>query len=257
MLERMQRWLRAHRSDEPHPVPDALWARVVGTIPWLVALPPAGHHRLRQLVEAFLACKEFHGAGGMALDDEIMLSIAIQACLPILRTGIDSYRHWVGIVVYPGEFLVEHPEVDDIGVVHDGSRTLLGEAWHGGPVVVSWHAHDAPGVNVLVHEFAHTLDMANGDADGFPPLPADMDRGEWARAFTTAYEALCEQVDSGLPTAIDPYASEHPAEFFAVASEAFFETPEELHRAFPEVHGQLARLYGVDPLTRTLTADFA
>jgi len=257
MLERMQRWLRTQGAEATHPVPDALWTRVLAQTPWLAALPPAGHQRLRHLVEAFLACKEFHGAGGMVLDDEIMLAIAIQACLPILRTGIDSYRHWVGIVVYPGEFLVQHPEIDDFGLVHDDERTLLGEAWPGGPVVVSWHQDTRPGVNVLVHEFAHTLDMANGDADGFPPLPADMNRGEWARAFTAAYERLCRQVDEDLPTAIDPYASEHPAEFFAVASEAFFETPELLHEAFPDVHAQLARLYGVDPLTRTLTTDFA
>lgn len=256
MLERMQRWLSGLNEEAASPVPDALWTQVIGDTPWLTALPAAGHRRLRSLVEAFLACKEFHGAGGMVLCDEIMLSIAIQACLPILRTGIDSYRHWVGIVVYPGEFLVEHPEMDESGVMHDGARTLLGEAWHGGPVVVSWHEHAMAGVNVLVHEFAHTLDMANGEADGFPPLPADMSRSDWAQAFSAAYDTLCRQVDHGLPTAIDPYASEHPAEFFAVASEAFFETPERLHAAFPAVHGQLARLYGLDPLTRTLTTDF-
>lgn len=256
MLERMQRWLNGLNKDAASPVPDALWAQVIGDIPWLAALPAPVHRRLRTLVEAFLACKEFHGADGMVLSDEIMLSIAVQACLPILRTGIDSYRHWVGIVVYPGAFLVAHPEMDDSGVMHDGARTLLGEAWPGGPVVISWDDGPSMGVNVLVHEFAHSLDMANGDADGFPPLPADIDRREWARAFSSAYDTLCWQVDHDQATAIDPYASESPAEFFAVASEAFFETPERLHAEFPGVHAQLARLYGVDPLTRTMTCEF-
>jgi len=255
MLERMQRWLSGRHGEPSATVPDALWQQAIDAHPWLHALPQSAQARLRELTEAFLACKQFHGANGMVLTDEIMLAIALQACLPILRTGIDSYRHWVGIVVYPGEFLVDHPVVDEFGLIHDGARPLLGEAWNGGPVIVSWDDAPHPGVNVLIHEFAHTLDMANGEADGFPPLPADMDRQAWATAFSGAYASLCRQVDRGLPTAIDPYASEHPAEFFAVTSEAFFETPAALQAAYPAVFAQLAQLYGIDPLRGIRTTE--
>jgi Mlc titration factor MtfA (ptsG expression regulator) len=258
MFDRLKHWLGASPEAPPAGVPEVpelLWRRVERTLPWLAALPAPARQRLHALVPAFLASKQFHGADGMALSDEIMLSIAIQACLPILRTGIDSYRDWVGIVVYPGEFVVDREFHDEDGIVHSGPSTLLGEAWDGGPVVVSWADDAQPdGVNVLIHEFAHTLDMANGGADGFPPLPADMDRAAWARAFSDAYDDLCERVDFDQPTALDPYASEHPAEFFAVASEVFFEDPPRLHAAYPEVFAQLARLYGVDTLTGQLTA---
>jgi len=248
MLEALQRWLSGLGAEMPGTVPEALFARVEATLPWLSYLPRSTRQRLRELAQAFLQEKQFHGAHHMVLTDEIMLSIALQACLPILRIGLDGYSHWIGIVVYPGDFVVEREVMDQDGVVHDAFSHLLGEAWHGGPVVVSWLDNGAAdGVNVFIHEFAHTLDMRNGNADGYPPLPEDMSREDWARAFGDAYDDLCQRVDHQRPTALDPYASEHPAEFFAVASEVFFEQPHRLREAYPKVFEQLTQLFGVDP----------
>ncbi|WP_227814568.1 M90 family metallopeptidase [Nitrogeniibacter aestuarii] len=252
MLDTFQRWFGGHDDTDSAALTPALFERVEPSLPCLSYLPGPARARLRELARAFLHEKQFHGAHDMALSDEIMLSIALQASLPILRLGLDGYRHWVGIVVYPGDFVVEREVMDEDGVVHDQATPLLGEAWHGGPVVVSWNGDGAAdGVNVLIHEFAHTLDMLNGQADGYPPLPGDMSREAWASAFSAAYDDLCHRVDHDRPTALDPYASEHPAEFFAVASEVFFERPQQLLDAYPEVYRQLAAFYGVDPARGT------
>ncbi len=230
-------------------VPEEMWARVEGWLPFLDFLPDEDRERLRVLARAFLAEKEFHGAHDFELTDEMMLAIALQACLPILGVGLDAYRGWVGVVVYPGDFVIPRKEMDEDGVVHEFDDEVLGEAWEHGPVLVSWHDEAAApgGANVVIHEFAHKLDMSNGGADGLPPLQPGMSRERWAEVFGAAYESLCEQVEDDEPTALDPYAAESPAEFFAVASEAFFETPCSLQRNFPEVYQQLSDLYRLDP----------
>lgn len=230
-------------------IPDALWLEVCALHPFLAYLTDVDRSMLRKLAAGFLAAKQFHGAQGLVLDDRMMLSIAVQACLPVLRLGLGVYRDWVGVVVYPGDFIVPRQTMDEDGVVHVYDDEVLGEAWEQGPVIVSWRqdaARDA-GQNVVIHEFVHKLDMSNGGADGFPPLPEDMSRERWSKAFADAYDDLCLRVDSDEFTAIDPYGAEHPAEFFAVASEAFFETPIVLRSAYPEVYEQLKMLYGADP----------
>jgi MtfA peptidase len=145
--------------------------------------------------------------------------------------------------------VIPRQQVDENGVVHEFNDEVLGEAWEDGPVLLSWEtgAEEDDLVNVVIHEFAHKLDMLNGGADGFPPLPPDMSREEWARDFSRAYDSFCHSLDTGLPTALDPYAGEHPAEFFAVASEAFFEAPGMLRHAHPAVYRQLSTLFGTDP----------
>lgn len=251
MFEFLHRWHRTRRLREIR-VDEALWDKVESDLPFLAFLARDERARLRELARCFLAEKEFHGADDMVLTDEIMLSIALQACLPVLNLGLAAYRGWVGVIVYPGDFVIPRSELDEAGVVHEFDDEVLGEAWEDGPVLLSWQAGAAPreGLNVVIHEFAHKLDMSNGGADGLPPLPAHMSRAEWADALTDAYERLCDQVDAGEPTVLDPYAAEHPAEFFAVASEAFFETPLQLADAFPEVYAQLRSLYGLDPAER-------
>ncbi len=253
MLEVLTRWFRRREQGAPS-IPEALWQRVEHKLPFLDYLSAAERNRLRTLATHFLQTKQFHGAQGMDLTDEIMLSIAVQACLPILNIGLRAYDDWVGIIVYPGDFIVPRSEVDENGVVHEYDDMVLGEAWEQGPVLLSWQedASLPDGMNVVIHEFAHKLDMSNGGADGFPPLPPHMDRGAWSDAFSDAYDRLCQQIDLGLPTALDPYAAEHPAEFFAVASEAFFETPTGLRNAYPEVYQQLASFYGLDPASRAI-----
>ena len=248
MLERLRRWLGRAGQAGPE-IDEALWRRVETGLPFLAYLEPHNRARLRALARRFLACKQFHGAHGLDVTDEMMLAIALQACLPVLRIGLEAYRGWVGIVVYPGGIVIPRREVDEAGVVHEFDDEVLGEAWQDGPVLLSWSGgapHEGP-VNVVIHEFAHKLDMENGGADGFPPLPPGLSREDWARDFSRAYEAMCRSLDAGLPTALDPYAAEHPAEFFAVAAEAFFETPNDLKRAHPAVYAQLSRLFGTDP----------
>jgi len=248
MLGFLRKWRRARRLAAIR-VPPGLWARVEARLPFLDYLESADRLALRELARAFLAEKQFHGAQGLALTDEIMLTVAMQACLPILHIGLDAYRGWVGVVVYPGDFVIPRHEMDEDGVVHEYHDEVLGEAWEGGPVLVSWHGRaDAPaGVNVVIHEFAHKLDMANGEVDGLPALPPGMSRVAWARDFGEAYERFCRAVDAGAETVLDPYGAEHPAEFFAVVSEAFFETPALVAQEYPAVYAQLCNFYRLDP----------
>lgn len=234
---RRQRVLARHRID------DALWARATAGLAFL-----PGTEKLRELVLLFLAEKEFAGAHGLDVTDEMRISVAAQACLPILELGLDWYRGWRGIVVYPGDFRVRRTEVDEDGVVHEWDDELAGEAMPGGPVVLSWDALARdPSINVVIHEFAHKLDMLNGTADGVPPLHAGMDRAAWIQAFEAAYDGFCDAVDRNQDTWLDPYAAEHLSEFFAVISEAFFREPRETRRRYPDVYDQLKLFYRQDP----------
>jgi Mlc titration factor MtfA (ptsG expression regulator) len=237
---RRRRVLRNHRID------DALWQSATAPLKFLPRSP-----KLRELALLFLAEKEFSGAHGLELTDVMRVSIAAQACTPILELGLDWYRGWHGIVVYPGDFRVRRQEVDEDGVVHEWEDDLAGEAMPGGPVVLSWDAlaHD-PAINVVIHEFAHKLDMLNGAADGVPPLHTGMDRRAWRAVFDEAYDGFCDVVDRGRDTWLDPYAAEHPSEFFAVISEAFFRESRETKRRYPDVYDQLALFYRQDPAGR-------
>lgn len=254
MIGRLWAWLCARwRTRAALPSIDAkLWQSVLSRLPAARWLREDEIERLYTLSREFLASKEFHAASGLQLSNEIMLSIAVQACLPVLYRGLDAYRGWVGIVVYPGEFIVPRYELDEDGVLHEYEDIVLGEAWEGGPLLIGWLDEATPddSLNVVIHEFAHKLDMENGDADGLPRLPAEMSRQQWAEAFSSAYMGFCAQLDRGLPSAIDPYAAQSPAEFFAVCSEVFFMDPPLLARCFPAVYHQLTMLYGMDPAAR-------
>lgn len=242
-----QRLFGGHRDDDPE-VEASVWEWVESDLPFFEFIPPEVRPRLRELATELLRDKQFHGAHGLEVSDRMMLSIALQASLLILRLGSASYRGWVGIVVYPGDFVIPRSVVDEAGVVHEYEEPVLGEAWEGGPVLVSWFdAEDAPdALNVVVHEFAHKLDMANGATDGLPLLTADMDPRHWARVFDAAYRDFCRRVDAGEHTAIDPYAAHSPAEFYAVLSEAFFLIPLRLRAEYPAIYTQLSTLYGLD-----------
>lgn len=251
MVFNFRAWRRA-RTARRYRVDAVQWQRVEYMLPFLDDLPSGDRARLREMALQFIADKTFAGAAGLQVTDDMRLSIALQACLPILNLGLEWYDGWVGIVVYPGDFIIRREEMDEHGVVHEYDDTVLGEAWPGGPVLLSWFDDlDALGdTNVIIHEFAHKLDMKNGEADGFPPLHADMNRAAWANAFAQAYADFCARVDAGEDTAIDPYAAEHPGEFFAVVSEWFFEAPAEVMAAYPRVYAQLAAFYRQDPLQR-------
>lgn len=250
MLQRLRRLLGIAPTRPA--VEAAQWRRVEATLPFLDHLTAVDRARLREMALAFLASKQFHGAQGLALDDDMLLAIALQACLPVLHIGLQAYDGWVGVIVYPGDFLIPRRIVDEAGVLHEYEDEVLGEAWEGGPVLLSWFAdEDAPaGVNVVIHEFAHKLDMENGGVGGLPRLRPGMSRRAWAEAFGKAYEDFCAEVDRGVDTAIDPYGAEHPGEFFAVVSEVFFEDPLVLRGRFPAVYDQLMHFYGMDPAAR-------
>lgn len=222
----------------------------------LARLDPGERERLRGLAGVLLAEKEFHGAGGLQPDRGDCLPVAVHAALPILNVGPAWYHQFRTFILYEDEFESEFVETDEAGVVHRGRDLRAGEAWHRGPVVLSLADVDqsghGDGYHVVVHELAHQIDQLNGDADGFPPLPRGVDNADWSATFTAAYQALQAQLEAGDEPYIDPYAAESPAEYFAVASEFFFDRPRRLADAQPGVYRLLVRLYRQDPLQRTL-----
>lgn len=245
---RRERMLREAQID------DVTWNRALEDYSFSRVLSTDERARLKQLVILFLAEKPINGAGKLNIDNGARLAIAIQACMLILNLDLDWYKSWTEVIIYPGEFVARHEEVDEAGVVHIIEEPMSGESWEHGTVILSWadvqQADQGDGYNVVIHEFAHQIDMLNGDANGFPPLHKGMDRAQWASAFSKAYEHFCRRVDSGEETSIDEYASENPAEFFAVISEAFIETPLVVRGEYPEVYAQLAQFYRQDPAQR-------
>lgn len=247
------RWRRG-RAVERQAIPDPLWMRVVSRFSFLRTLPATDQRRLRELTALFLDCKAVSGAGGLEITREMQLIVAAQACLLVLNLDLDLYDDWVEVIVYPDEFVIDHEYMSEDGVLHRVRAPLSGEAWEQGPVILSWRdaqeADGGDGYNVVLHEFAHKIDMRNGAANGFPPLHAGMDRKAWSDTFAAAFEDFCRRTERRDDTRIDPYAAEDPAEFFAVMSEAFFETPEAVQAEYPGVYVQLAAFYRQDPLTR-------
>jgi len=233
-------------------ITEEAWSRACGQVRLLEGYPRDARDRLRELAEAFLQRKEIRGAGGLEVTPEMALLFAAQASVPVLNLGLDWYRGWYTVVLYPGDFLARHEYVDEAGVVHEEERALSGESWEQGPVLVSWGGVEegARGElwgNLVIHELAHKLDALNGAANGLPPLHAGLPRAAWTDAFTRAFEDLNRRLDAGGDIALDEYAGEDPAEFFAVASEAFFTEAHELRAAYPEVYAQLAAFYRQDP----------
>jgi len=248
MIGRLAAWWRRRRAERLS-IPDAAWDVAESGLPFLGHLSADERRRLRQLAREFIADKQWSGAQGLRVTPHMQLAIALQACLPILNLGLDWYRGWVGIVVYPGDFVIPRRVIDEDGVVHEYDDDVMGEAWYGGPVLLSWfdRPQDADGINVVIHEFAHKLDMRNGEADGLPPLHAGMSRRRWVEAMDAAFRDFQQRVDAGEETALDPYGAELPTEFFAVASETFFEQPQVLLDDYPEVYEQLRLFYRQDP----------
>ena len=268
--KRMFRTARALASKKIELIDSAAWNRATADYHFVKRLTAEENRRLRLIASDFLMRKSINGAAGFEIDELIRIQIAAQACILILELDVDYYGGWREIIVYPGQFAKTHDVVDEYGVVHTTRDPLAGEAWLGGPVVLSHadiaHTENAvdrgDGYNVVIHEFAHKLDMLNGEANGYPPLHRGMSKETWKRTFLAAYLAFCKQVDEADARAhkdggraldaipIDPYASENPAEFFAVISEVFFEMPETVHATFPGVYQQLKAFYKQDPLAR-------
>ena len=223
-------WLR--RASTPA-LPDALWQATLHAYPFLAERPAVELERLRALAAQFLRSKEFTGAGGLVITDEIALAIAAQAVLPVLHLGLHWYDDFVGIVVHAGEVVARRTVTDETGVVHAYDEVLAGEAMDGGPVMVNWQdvaqagATAQAGFNVVIHEFAHKIDMRDGAPDGCPPLRSRQARERWLAVLQPQYAQFREQVIvaerfGGEAPWLDAYGATSIDEFFAVACEAYF-----------------------------------
>ena len=252
----MRAWLKRRRDARTlanRAIPDALWHLTLARFPFLAQRSTQDVTRLREMSTLFLAEKEFSGAHGLQVDDDMAVAIAAQACLPVLELGIAWYDGFVGIVVHADGAVAQREHTDDDGVVHQYEEELSGEAMHGGPVMLSWRdvaeAGESAeyGYNVVIHEFAHVLDMRDGLADGVPPLPDRAAREQWLRVLEAEYEAFCQRVDDEEDTLLDPYAAEAIEEFFAVACEVFFVAPHDLQSEHPPLYDLLRGFFKQDP----------
>ncbi|HEX5421562.1 MAG TPA: M90 family metallopeptidase [Gammaproteobacteria bacterium] len=244
---RRRRRILASRS-----IPETVWAPLAARTPALAQLDAAAQLRLRDLALLFLHEKRIIGAGGLQVDEAMRVRIAARACLPILELGLDAYRDFVSVIVYPAEFVARGREhVDEDGVVHVGDHVLSGESWDRGPVVLGWRDVEASGrgdgYNVVAHELAHKLDLLDGAVNGIPPLHAGMRVAQWTAAFRDAYDDFVARLERGERTWLDPYAAENPGEFFAVCTEMFFDVPDELAAEYPALYAQLAEFFKQDP----------
>lgn len=251
MLNFLKQW-RDQRIVRRAGYSESEWQGAFERLPLLDRLSDDEKVQLRRLATLFLHHKSLEGAGDLVLTTELKLVIALQACLPILNLGLDWYAGWVSVVIHRAGFTPMHSEMDEYGIVHRVREPLSGESWERGPVVLSADAALEGGAidghNLVIHEFAHKLDMQNGVANGMPPLHREMSAVQWSEALSAAYADLRERVEHGKPTPIDHYGATAPAEFFAVLSEVFFERPAAIRDTYPDVYRQLALFYRQSPL---------
>jgi Mlc titration factor MtfA (ptsG expression regulator) len=250
MFDKIKNW-RTQRIVARHPIAEPLWQQALQRCAPARRLGASDQAALRVLATLFLQRKSIEPVKDVSLDDADLVLLATHACVPILKLGIDWYDGWGSVIVYPDAFIPRRPQIDAAGVVHQADTMLAGEAWGRGPVILSWsevlHGGKRPGHNVIIHEMAHKLDMLNGSANGFPPLHRGMDRRAWPQVFSAAFNHLKKTHSDGGDLPIDPYALENPGEFFAVASEQFFEAPTALQQHLPEVYRQLELFYRQHP----------
>lgn len=250
MLETLRNW-RIRRAVARRPIAEPLWQAALRRCAPARRLGASDQAALRVLATLFLQDKALEPVQGLELDDADRVLLATHACVPILKLGLDWYEGWHSVIVYPDAFIPDRTHTDEAGVVHHSRSAMAGEAWGRGPVILSWtdvlEAGRTPGHNVVIHEMAHKLDMLNGQANGFPPLHRRMDPRAWTRVFSEAWQRLRKDDRHGLALPIDPYGLESEAEFFAVASEQFFEAPGDLRAHLPEVYRQLELFYRQHP----------
>jgi len=233
---------------EPFP---AAWRARLARVPLYRRLPPAERGRVEQAARRLLHRVSFVGCSGLEVTDEMRLIIATQAALLVAHRDPRAFDALYSVLIYPAEFVVEEREEDEHGLVTEGTRALSGQTIDLSRIVLSWEDIEAglegnDGYNVVLHEFAHHLDhLADGALTDGSALAPGADR--WHAALQDAYEALCDAVDRGEDTLIDPYGAEDLTEFFATATEVFFERAGEFRVTHPRLHAQLQEFYGVDP----------
>lgn len=255
-------WWREHRRREivAQPFPEA-WREILArNVGHTALLTDEERALLEDLIQVFLTEKNLEGCGGLELTDEIRVTVAANACILLLGLNHDMYRDVDSVLIYPST--VVQPtrragvfEMNSMRVV-EPSKLLAGEAHHGGPVIIVWDAAKRgsrdphSGFNVVFHEFAHKLDMLDGPVDGTPPLRGSNQLKRWADVCSRAYLELKQQVQRGEPSFMDAYGATSEAEFFAVATETFFERPTQLHGEQPELYDLLRDFFRQDPITR-------
>ena len=234
------------------PFPDE-WIRILErNVRFYRAMPGDLRRELHGHMNVFLHEKVFEGCGGLAVTDEIRVTIAAQACVLLLNRATDYFPGFTTILVYPDTFVVPTSRTDGPLETRD-VEARLGESWHRGPVVLSWgdvvrdRLEHRDGCNVVLHEFAHKLDEENDVMDGLPVLDSDSHYASWADVLRREYSFLRKDAERDAPRVLDEYGATSPAEFFAVATEAFFELPLDLEDEHPLLYGELKKFYKVDP----------
>lgn len=251
-----QPWLRRRRrlATAAQPFPEQ-WRQ------WLLArttlyqrLPPSLRERLHGLIHIFVREKTFVGCNDLIVTDEMRVLVAAYACLLVVNRRDVPHAHFYdelfSILVYPTPFIVPETQHIDHGVVTEGHRVLSGQAWDSRRIILSWQDIEeslSGGHNVVLHEFAHYLDMEDETMNGAPGLGSVRAYEEWSQVFWAEYDQLRTDILAGKTTSLDPYAATEPAEFFAVATEAFFQQPHELELQHAGLYGQLRKYYRVDP----------
>lgn len=226
-------------------------------LPTFSALPADLRQQLKRHILVFVAEKQFLGCAGLAITDDMRVTIAAQACLLILNRKTDYFPGLERILVYPGAFVVDKWEEDEAGVLSAHREVLAGESWGDGQVILSWEdtleesIASGEGKNIVIHEFAHQLDQQTGVANGAPLLASGQRYRMWAEVFGREFMHLRQQPQDEEGALFDDYAAEHPAEFFAMASEVFFERPREMAERHSALYEQLRQYYRVDPLNWT------
>lgn len=243
---------RAHLRQLPFP---SDWRRIVhARVPYVAQLPADLQSQLECHMNVFLAEKPFLACAGLELTQEMRVVIAAQACLLLLNRDAGYFPNLRQILVYPGPFVVNRVRSDGAGLLQELRQVLSGESWSQGQVILSWGdvlegaADPADGQNVVLHEFAHQLDQESGDANGAPLFGSRARRKRWAAVMAAAFAQLQQRTQAGAPSLMSDYGASSPAEFFAVASEVFFEQPARMAEEHPALYGELRRFYCVDPL---------
>ncbi len=236
------------------PFPAAWKSIIERNLPIFRRLPGADQGELLGHVQVFLEEKHFEGCGGLKLNDEIRVTIAAQACLLLLHRKTDYYPELVTVLVYPSTYIADEERYLGNNIWEQGEDSRLGHTGRKmGSLVLAWDeakrgaADPADGMNLVLHEFAHQLDFEDSETDGAPALATRTEYLSWARVMSREFEALRVADQAGTPTVLDPYGATNPAEFFAVATEAFFERPAALRAKQPELYRELARFYRQDP----------
>ncbi|MBD1931944.1 MULTISPECIES: zinc-dependent peptidase [Cyanophyceae] len=243
---------RNRLKDRPFPL---LWNAIVeNNLPIYLLLSPVERKRLQGHIQVFLAEKQFIGCGGLDVTEEMKVIIAAFACLLLLNQRETYFPKLRSILVYPSTYLVNETAYTGNFIVEERRVARLGESWTNDQLVLSWEQvkHDTynwrDGHNVVLHEFAHQLDQEDGKAEGVPILHRDSDYPIWAKVMTEEYQELCNDIQRGVKTVMDSYGATNPAEFFAVATETFFEKPHQLLKKHPALYEQLQRYYQLDPV---------